>query len=240
MELFWDFFLILLVILGTTFVQKYYFILLHKMKEESIFLSAFIGFIIRFWVIIHEFCHMFFWFISGNKLKEISLFDKNGGKVVYETKNYIGHLSEYGLSLNYIVLLIFNQIWIFLTSFWPLIVGVGVSFFLFQYLWITDWTSFQNFDYNIKSIIIVLLYSIFIPSFVLSYEDISKFFISRQYGIFSTFLGSIINTAIFVGFMVLFSSFIVNFVVFFGILFLCMFAFQIGVYFLFSLLKKIF
>lgn len=240
MELFGDFFLILLVILGTTFVQKYYYLLLHKMKDESIFLSAFIGFIIRFWVIIHEFCHMFFWFLSGNKLKEISLFDKNWGKVVYETKNYIWHLSEYGLSLNYIFLLIFNQIWIFLTSFWPLIVGVGVSFFLFQYLWITDIQTLKSFDFEYKSVFILIIYSIFIPSFVLSYEDISKFFISRQYGIFSTFLGSIINTAIFVGFMVLFSSFIVNFVVFFWIIFLGMFTFQICLYLLFYLFKKIF
>lgn len=240
MELFWDFFIILLVILGTTFLQKYYFLLLHKMKEEHIFLHAFIGFIIRFWVIIHEFCHMFFWFLSGNKLKEISLFDKNGGKVVYATKNYIGHLSEYGLSLNYIFLLIFNQIGIFLTSFWPLIVGVGLSFFVFQYLRITDIATLKSFDFDYKSVLFLIFYSIFIPSFVLSYEDISKFFISKQYGIFSTFFGSLINTAIFVWFMVLFSSFIVNFVVFFGIIFLWMFAFQICLYVLFYLLKKIF
>lgn len=239
MQFIYDGIIILFIIIFTTFIQKYYFMILFQMKSFNIFLSGFFGVIIRFWVIIHEFCHIFFWFFSGNKLREVSLFDKNGWKVVYETKNYIGHLHEYGFSLNYFFLLILNQIWIFLTAFWPLIIWITFTFFLFQSLWIHDLNTLKNIDIDYKIIAILFIYSVFIPSFVLSYEDLAKFFISSQDNIFSTFFWSIINTIIFAWFLLLFSHFFVPYFIFFGVIFLSMFCVQLFLYLFIFILKKL-
>lgn len=232
-------FLIIFLIIFSTFVQKYYFIVLYKIKNFNVFFDYFFWFIIRFWVIIHEFCHMFFWFLSWNKIKEVQLFNKDWWKVIYETKNYIWALSEYWFSLWFIFSLILNQIWIFLTSFWPLFFWILITFLSLNYFWFTNFSDIKNFEYSFWFIVFLLIYSIFIPSFVLSFEDLKKFFVSKQEWIFSTLFWSIINIFIFVWFIYLISSFIINYLIFFCILFLIMFLFQIIIFLIFSLIKKI-
>lgn len=234
-----DVWIVFWIVLLSTFLQKYYFLVLHKIKSKSIFLQFIFWFIIRFWIIIHEFMHLFFWFLSWNKIQEIHLFDKNGWKVIFQTKNYIWALSQYWLSLRFIFWLIFNQIWLFLTSFWPLFFWVVATFFFFWYFEIYTLDDFKNNFSNFDFIFMLVIYSIFIPSFILSYEDISIFFISKQENILATIFWSIINILIFVWFLFTFSSFFKEYFIFFFLVFLGLFLLQILIYLIISLIIKI-
>ena len=231
---------IIFIIVCTTFVQKYYFLVLNSTKNIHSVLWYIFGFIIRFWLILHEICHLFFGFVSGNKIVEIRLFDKNDWRVTFQSKNYIWDLSKYGMSSWYLFALILNQIGLFLISFWPLFFWIALSYFIFTYFWITDIDALLQIKMSYSLVFIILFYSIFIPSFALSFEDIEKFFISRQENIAATVIWSIINFLIFFSFILIFSYFFVNYFIFFWILFLMMFFFQAMIYVTFLWIKNFF
>jgi hypothetical protein len=79
--------------------------------------------------------------------------------------------------------LFFNQIGIFLTSIGPLIFGIGFTYFMLFYLgngidaWVPE-EIYNAFDW--KDYLLLLLYTIIIPSFILSFQDIKNFIISAQ------------------------------------------------------------
>lgn len=232
-------FIIIAVILFTTIVQRYYFKILYAIKAIHPILGYIFGFIIRFWVILHELCHAFFWFLSGNKIQEIHLYEKTGWRVIFRTKNYIWDMSIYGTSIWYIFALIFNQIGLFLISFWPLLFWISFSFAIFHYFGITDIDSLLKLRFSYPLVGITLLYSISIPSFILSIEDIKNFFISPQKSIPATIVWSILNSLIFLGFVSLFSYYFVSYFIFFAIIFLAMFCLQILLYCILFVIKKL-
>lgn len=234
----YDTLLIIAIIVGTTIVQKYYFLVLQGIKNIHPSLWYIFGFIIRFWVILHEMCHAFFCFLSGNKIKEIRLFDANGGRVVFESKNYIWDLPKHGMSLGYLFALIFNQIGLFLISFWPLLFGITLSYLIFNHFWITRIDNLLQATLSYSLVMIIMFYSIFIPSFVLSFQDIEKFFISPQENFLATVVGSTINFLIFLWFVWSFSYFLVNYFIFFAVLFLMMFSLQVVIYAIFLWVRK--
>lgn len=229
-QLYTIFWLIGLVILLTIF-QKFYFKILYKLKTKSSLFNAIFSFIIRFWIIIHEFCHAFFAFLTWNKITKINLFSKWWWSVELETKNYIWALSQNWFSWNFLFKLIFNQFWLFFVSFWPLIFWVWITFFIFNLFWITWWQDISDYEYNIYFICFLLFYSIFIPSFVLSFEDIKKFFFSKQENLWATIMWSILNFIVFLLFVFIFWEMFSTYFYFFSILFFILFIFQVFVYF---------
>lgn len=230
--------LIILMILFTTFVQKYYFLLLQNMRIIHPLLGRIFGYIIRFWVIVHEMCHIFFVFLSGNKIKEIRLFGKNGGRVTVEYKNYIWDLPKHGLSLWFFSALILNQIGLFLIWFWPLFFWIVLNYIIFNYFWIASLNDFLDVPITFSLVAIVIGYSILIPSFALSIEDIEKFFISPQESRPATIVGSFINALIFLLFVSSFSYFFVANFIFFAVIFSMMFLLQLAIFLLFFWVKK--
>lgn len=209
-----------------TILQKFHFKMLYYLsKKYHNSLRYMIRFIIRTWIIIHEVCHLIFGFLSGAKIKNIELFRKDWGRVTFETKNYIGHLSQYSWHPGFMFQLFFNQIGIFLTSIGPLIFGIGLTYFVIYSLNINIVT--QNYieilsGLRLKDYGILLLYTIIIPSFILSFQDIKNFIISSQDSIWATIAGSFINTIIFICFL-WFLTFFYEYFLFFWIVYLSIF-----------------
>ena len=233
-----DTFGVISIILLTTFIQKYYFLVLYRIKDIHPILSFIFGFIIRSGVIIHELCHAFFGFLSGNKIREIHLFEASGGRVIFETKNYIGDISKYGMSIGYLFALILNQIGLFLISFWPLIFWITLSYGIFAYWGITGVEDLSRMPISYQAVFAITFYSILIPSFALSFIDIKMFFISQQENIWATIIGSIVNFTIFFGWMLSISYLVVDYFIFFWALFFGMFCIQIVLLYIFLLMNK--
>ncbi|MCP4524237.1 MAG: hypothetical protein GY828_08520 [Candidatus Gracilibacteria bacterium] len=189
-------------------------------------------FFIRFGVILHELCHLLFGVLSGAKVHSVELFRKDGGRVTFETKNYIGHLSQYSGHPGYMFKLILNQIGIFLTSLGPLLFGVFMTYLLIYLLGfpinISDIEGFVG-ELNIKQIGVFLIYMIMIPSFLLSFQDVKNFIVSKQDTLGATIVGSIINTVIFTIFLG-FLTFFYKYFLFFGIIYLIIFTFLICIF----------
>lgn len=211
----WIFFIIIFL----TFFQKFYYKMLFFLKENSFFEIIF-AIIIRTGVILHEFSHMFFAFIAGNKILKVNLFAPSGWYVKYAYKNYIASIWEGMWKIKFWLLLFLNQIGIFLTSLGPLIVWIALNRFFRNYI---AWANFDiwNLDYqsivdslDVWKITLIIFYIIFLPSFVLSWKDISHFIISKQNRFLATFIASLINTLIFIWFLFLFSYFFDYFVLF--------------------------
>jgi len=201
------------LILILTFFQKYYYILLNYLKN-FFWLKYIINFIIRTWVILHEFSHIFFAFLAGNKIQEISLFSKNGWYVKYQYKNYIWALWEWFGYISFWIKLILNQVWIFLTSLWPLIVWIILTYFFWHNLiWVDNYNEILS-KLSWKNIVYIWIYIILIPNFVLSWKDISHFIISKQNWFLATFIWSVINTLIFLWFIWIF-NFVFNYFIIF-------------------------
>lgn len=209
-----------------TVLQKYHFKMLYYLaKQYHSLLRYIIKFIIRTWIIIHEVCHMIFWILSGAKIKKVELFRKDGGRVSFETKNYIWHLSQFSWHPGYMFQLFFNQIGIFLTSIWPLIFWIVFTYLIIFSLNID--ISTENYSdifsvLEVKDYWILLLYTIIIPSFILSYQDIKNFIISAQDSIGATIIWSFINTLIFMCFLA-FLTFFFEYFLFFGIFYIIIF-----------------
>jgi len=203
--------IIFLSIIFLIFLQKNYYNILIYLANTNKILSIIFRFFIRFWVIIHEFAHMFFAFIFWNKIQEVKLFEKNWWYVKYAYRNYIAALPDGFNHISYWFMLIVNQFWIFLTALWPMIFWITLSYFLF-------WTN--NFDlYNIHKFIIgniwyLIVYVLLSPSFVISWKDFSHLIISKQYWVVATVIASIINFSIFILFLFLLSYFINYFAIF--------------------------
>ena len=240
---------IFLLLISLTFFQKYYYTILFFIRAKSPnILWKIINFIVRFWIILHEFSHVFFSFLAWHKIQEINLFSKNWWNVKYQYKNYIQSFWRWFFSFEYWILLILNQIWIFLAAIWPLIFWIILNYFFWNNLiWINF--SFENFFLNYKfflyelnwiKIFFITIYFILIPNFVLSWQDISHFIISRQKTKIATFVWSIINILIFIIFLFLFSlsfNFFILFCLWFFISFFVILFFWILVK-IFSLIKK--
>ena len=203
------FFLILIL----SFFQKYYYILLNYLKS-FFWLKYIINFIIRIWVILHEFSHVFFTFLAWNKIQEINLFSKNWWYVKYQYKNYIWNLWEWFWYLFFWIKLIFNQIWIFLSSAWPLIFWtIFTYFFWHDLIWINNYNEIL-YKLNWINILYIIIYIILIPNFILSWKDISHFIISKQNRFLATFIWSCINFIIFIWFLSIFTLVLNYFIIF--------------------------
>lgn len=214
-----SFIIFVLIVLLTVF-QKYHFKMLYYLsyKYHSIFRVS-IKTIIRLWIIIHEISHLFFWILSWAKIHKIELFREDWWRVIFSAKNYIWHLWEYWWRPWYITKLFFNQIWIFLTSIWPLIIWMFLTFAFIYYFTIplglyelNDYLL--NFNTDIKMYVITLFYIIIIPSFLLSFQDIKNFIISKQDTVWATIVWSIINSTIFLWFLWFLTFFYSYFIVF--------------------------
>ncbi|MDD5769739.1 MAG: M50 family metallopeptidase [Candidatus Gracilibacteria bacterium] len=228
-----DIFYIIGIILALTIFQRFYFIILSKIESLSLVLNWFYRFIIRFGVIVHEFCHMFFAVITGNKIEKIDLFKADGGQVILSSKDYIGELPKYGFSFNFLFFMCLNQIGLFLVSFGPLVFGLISGYLVFYYLGINSFKDVLKLNLDLYQITFLIFYSVFIPSFVLSFQDIKNFFISSQDNILATIMASIINTFIFLVFIYFFSKLFFQYLVLFTVLFLIMFFLQAIIYVVF-------
>jgi len=220
--------IILVWIILLTIFQRYHYKMLDYLahKYHSIF-KWIIKFIRRFWIIIHELWHLFFWVLSGAKIQKVELFRDDWWRVVFATKDYIWHLPKYSWHSWYLFKLFFNQIWIFLTSIWPLIFWIISTFLIVNYFDIPlNFNEFKsyilNHKFDYKTIWITIIYIIFIPSFLLSIIDIKNFIISRQDWYFATIFWSFINTFIFICFLA-FLTFFFDFFLFFFIIYLWLF-----------------
>lgn len=202
-----------------TILQRFHYKMLYFLtRKQNFLIQWFFQFFIRFWVIIHEICHLFFWILSGAKVNKINLFSKNWGSVSFQTKNYIWALSQHYDKPGFLFWLFFNQIWIFLTSLWPLLFGIIFTYLIQNYLQIPlEISKIPEFllQLNIFQILIVSVYFLLIPSFILSFQDIKHFIISRQSNFAATIVWSIINTLIFVIFLLFLTLFYEYFLLFF-------------------------
>ena len=233
-------------IITLTFMQKYHFKMIYYIKNNSHWLLwKLIWFFIRVWVIIHEILHMIFWIIWWSKIKEIRLFDRTWWKVIFETKNYIWAIWDNYNKSWFFMYLFFNQIWIFLTSIWPLIWGIIFNYIFINFVfWLqinySDFSYTTNFLYNIYiSFGFFILYFLLLPSFILSFQDISNFIVSKQDSKIATFAGSIINTIIFICFILfltLFTSSLLYFLLFYCIIFTIIFS----IFSIFYIFRKFF
>ena len=229
--------IIFFLIIILTFFQKYYYKLLYYL-QTIFWLKYIISFIIRTWVILHEFSHIFFAFLAGNKIQEISLFSQNWWYVKYQYKNYIWALWEWFWYLSFWFKLIFNQIWIFLTSAWPLILWTVLTYiFWHNLIWINNYHEILNKLYWIN-IFYILIYIVLIPNFVLSWKDISHFLISKQNWFLATFIWSVINFIIFLWFISLF-TFVLNYFIIFSISFFVGFFLIAWINWILFLIKKV-
>ena len=200
--------IIIFIIIMLTFFQKYHFKMLYFLSNNlpKIF-SYLFKFFIRFWIIIHELLHLFFWIISWWKIKQIKLFEKNWGQVQFETKNYIWAIWDNYHKKWFFLFLFLNQIWIFLTSIWPLIIWLIFNYLIIIKLyWLEIDYKNLNQDFSIiyssyKNILIFFIYILLLPCFILSFQDISNFVISKQENKLATFWWSLINTIIFISFI---------------------------------------
>lgn len=202
-----------------TFLQKYHYKILNFLtKNTHIIIKKIFRFFIRIWIIIHELCHLFFWVLSWSKVKNINLFSKNWWSVTFETKNYIWALSQHYDKPGFIFMLFLNQIGIFLTSLWPLIFWIFVTFLLQDKLQVPlSFSQVNDFLWSLsgENIAYLAIYFLLIPSFALSVQDIKHFVISRQSWLGATIVGSIINMIIFSLFVIFLTIFYELFILFF-------------------------
>jgi hypothetical protein len=228
-----------------TILQKYHFKILYYLAHKyHSFFRFIIKFIIRTWIIVHELSHLLFWIISGAKVKKVELFRKDWWRVTFQTKNYIWHLWEYYDRPGFMFHLFFNQIGIFLTSIWPLIVWIISTYFISHYLDLNILNYKERlFSLEVFEYWILIIYAIFVPSFILSFQDIKNFIISHQTNLVSTIAGSFINTIIFLCFLA-FLTFFYEFFLFFGLFYIGIFILLLAYFSLnciyFKYLKKIF
>lgn len=210
------------IIIILTFLQKYFYKMLYFIKNKTqTKIRKIIDFFIRFWIIIHEICHLFFWFFSWAKILEISLFKKDWWMVKYETKNYIWAM-PYNYQKNlFFIKLFLNQFGIFFTSIGPLLFGIFFNFLFLKFtLWIEDIEYFIenpfSINWNIYNFLFTFIYLFLVPSFVLSFTDLSNFVISRQDTKSATIIWSIINSLIFTIFLFILSFFVDYLILFLG------------------------
>lgn len=228
-----------------TILQKFHYKMLYYLAHKyHNFLRFIIKFIIRTGIIIHELSHLLFWVISWAKIKKVELFRADGGRITFQTKNYIWHLGEYYDRPGFIFHLFFNQIWIFLTSIWPLIIWIIMTYCISYYLDINISNYKESiFSLNILEYWILIIYAIFVPSFILSFQDIKNFIISHQTNLASTIVWSLINTFIFFCFL-WFLTFFYDFFLFFGLFYIGIFILLLAYfsinYAYFKFLKKFF
>lgn len=201
-----------LCILWLSILQKYHYQMLRYIKRHSWkIISTFIQLIIRIGIILHEFSHIIFAFFFGAKISEIKLFDKDWWSVNFKILDYIGSLWHTEMWILFFLKLIFNRIGLFMISCWPLIIWILINSLLFYVIMkISD-----NYYIHIIKIIFVFLYStLFLQSFILSFQDISNLILYRWTNIFATSIWSIINILIFLLFLLIISPYI-DYLIFF-------------------------
>ena len=151
-------FYIIWIIFWLTLLQKFYYDILHKISSFWLKINFLYRFIIRFWVIIHEFCHMFFAVLSWNKITKIDLFRVDWGEVVIMSKDYIWELPKYGFSFNFLFFMILNQIWLFLVSFGPLIFWLLSSYLICYYFWIENLKDILKINFSVWNVLFLVFY----------------------------------------------------------------------------------
>ena len=152
------------------------------------------------------------------------------------SKDYIWELPKYGFSFNFLFFMILNQIWLFLVSFGPLIFWLLSSYLICYYFWIENLKDILKINFSVWNVLFLVFYSIFIPSFVLSFQDIKWFFISIQEDKLPTFFWSLINTWAFMIFLYSFWNLFFDSLVIFSIMFLLMFLLQLFMLLIFRII----
>lgn len=240
--------ILVILIFFSSLSQKYYYFILSKIIRIRSSFFWFIKIIIRWTVIIHEFCHLIFWLITFIKIIKIDLFNPNWWRVDFESRNYIWDLPLYATNWMYLFKLFFNQIWLFFISIWPLVIWVLINSILLKYFFwietlINNYIFLNNFSENIYFIFVLILYVILIlPGFILSFIDIKNFIISKQETIWATIIWSIINTFIFLIFLFFISYLYIDFFNFFILYFISLILVTLiySIVFILNLLYKLF
>lgn len=161
-----------------TFLQQVHFKILFKItKKTSLILDWFVRVLLRVGIILHEFAHLIMWFLFWAKIQKIELFSKYWWKVVFSMPDYLWGIWYYH-SFRFYLMVIVSRIWIFLTSLSPLLVWIFFNTFLFYFLF---WGSLFDFDelsfWFLNSLIFVVYALVFLPSFLLSYQDLKSMFL---------------------------------------------------------------
>lgn len=241
--------IVVIIVLLSTVLQKHHYIIINKISILSWkYFKLISSFFIRLWVILHEFSHILFAFLFWHKIKNVDFFLSNWWSVQLEIKDYISSIWYFKWSwFTFFILLIFNRLWIFFTSTWPLIFWTLFTFLLVNYsFWMPLFSINMNIsDYNINEItlinlIILFVYWTFLAQwFILSWQDIKNLYLYRWYNIISTFFWSFINL-FFLIFFLFIISFFYFYLIFFFIFYLIWFIFLLILYFLFYIFKKYF
>lgn len=231
------------IIFALTFFQKYHYRMLFSMKNNSShFFGKFISWVIRLWVIIHEFSHLFFGRIFGAKVHSMDLFSETWWQVVFSQQDYIWAIwSNHGTNwFVFLIKLIINRFGTFLSSMWPLIVGIFLNILMLNYFTWNKIFSIQanvnldSFQITIFSVLFLIIYLIiFMPSFILSRQDISNFFFYRGDNIFASFIWSFINILCFIIFLIVVARFF-DYILYFSIFYLYSFVLTVIAWWLFK------
>lgn len=235
----------LCIIIWTSILQKFHYDMLFFLRDQSIFIIRWwFNIITRIWVILHEFSHLIFVIIFGWKVHEIKLFSKRGGHIKYSVPDYIWSLGHTSMWLFFWIKLIVNRIWIFMVAIWPLIVWILITMWLayrlFEIPFLTTQFHINLNQLNIQNSIIFILYlSIFLPSFILSFQDISNLLVYRWDNIFATIIGSIFNIIIFTIFLV-WIAYLYDYLYYFFWLYVISFAVTAIVYLISQIINLIF
>jgi len=238
---------IVLIIMWLTFMQKYHYKMLNQMRfQTKWFFGKFISWVIRFWVIIHEFSHLFFGRIFGARVHKLDLFSETWWQVVFSQQDYIWAIwSNHWNWFIFLIKLLINRFWTFLSSLGPLIVWIFLNILILNYFtWNPIW-SFQaninldNFQISVFSIIFLIIYLIvFMPSFILSRQDISNFFFYRWDNIFARFIWSFINLLTFIIFLIIIAKFF-DYILFFWMFYIYSFILALFSRWLYKIVMKI-
>ncbi len=240
--------LILFIIFFTTFFQKYHYIILYKIWHFSWKVFTLVSnFFIRLWVIIHEFAHIFFAFISWAEIKEVKLFSKDWWHVRLSNKDYIWAIWSNNMNpILFWLFLFFNRVWVFLTSLGPLLFWILISLLLvnfsFWFSLLSINTDISYYDFNqlwFLNVFILFLYWFFLwQSFILSWQDIKNLFFYNWTWVIEIFVGSLINTFFFILFLFI-ASYLYIYFVFFWTVYFIWFLTLLIIYYLLLLIKKL-
>jgi len=235
------------IIFFLTFLQKYHFRMLYYIKARSNrFVNILVVVVLRIGVIIHEFSHLLFWLLFGAKIKKIELFKKNWGQVSFATKDYIANIAFIDKNkFRYFLKLLYNRIWIFLTSLGPLIVGIFLNILIInlftgnQIFSLNPDIDFSQIHTSLFLFSLLVIYGFLIlPSFILSFKDISHFFFYKWQNRWASIIGSIINISTFIFFILIVAQRF-DYILAFAILYFLSFSTLLILFFVFYILLKI-
>lgn len=238
-KIFLDSLLILFLIIFWTFLQWFHYkflgyIQISLWKTFHVIISV----IIRLWIIIHEFSHIIFAFINWSKVIKIELFRKDWWRVILSEKDFIWSMAYNNHSFSYFLLMLLNRIWIFTTNLWPLIIWITINILLFNYVFWINIDNYNDFSkvtsMDIRKIVVLTIYIfIILPSFMVSYQDISNIVFYKSNFLIITIVWSMINflfLALFLYICTFFIKYIVSFFIFYFAVFLTLTCLYLVIY----------